>query len=147
MPTAAKLVAAVLFAMTGFLAAETFKPQMPEGTAFGAFSLIVAGIGLICGWRVMGGLVGRGYLASAGFGLRTSVTIVFWALLGFSIHRMVSLSLSAMPYDGPMEAIVGIFEEMVEYGKLLLARDVIIALAVGGIFGGMAAEWASRRWR
>ncbi len=38
MPTAAKLVAAVLFAMTGFLAAESFKPQMPEGTAFGAFS-------------------------------------------------------------------------------------------------------------
>ncbi len=147
MPTAAKLVAAILFAMTGFLAAESFKPQMPEGTAFGSFSLIVGGIGLICGWMVMGGLAGRGYLASAGFGLRTSVTIVFWALLGFSIHRMVSLSLSAMPYDSPMAAIVGIFQEMVKFGRLLPARDVLIALGVGGIFGGMAAEWASRRWR
>ncbi|QLQ18429.1 MAG: TrgA family protein [Exiguobacterium profundum] len=32
---------------------------MPEGTQFGWFSEISAGIGFLCGWIVMGGLVGR----------------------------------------------------------------------------------------
>ncbi len=146
MPTAAKLVAALLFAVTGFMAAEVFKPQLPEGTDFGAFSLIVGFIGLLCGWMVMGGTVGRGMVAAAGTGLRTSVTITFWALLYFSIHQMVKLSMRKY-YDGPMEAVVGTFEQMVSYGKLLLSRDVIIALAAGGIFGGIGAEWASRRWK
>ncbi len=147
MPTAAKLVAAVMFALVGFLSAEAFKPQMPPGTQFGYFVPIVAAIGLAVGWRVMGRLAGQGYGAAAGFGLRTSITIVFWALLVFSIYRMVQLALSAMPYAGPMEAVVGIFDEAMKYGRLLWARDLLITLAAGGIVGGMATEWASRRWK
>ncbi len=74
MPTAPKLVAALIFAAIGFFTAEFYKPQMPEGTQFGQFSVICARIGAICGWRVMGNLAGRGYSASMGLGIRTSVT-------------------------------------------------------------------------
>jgi hypothetical protein len=146
MPTAAKLVAAVMFAAVGFLAAEAFKPQMPQGTPFGPFSLVVAGIGFLTGWIVMGGLVGRGYGAAAGYGMRTSVTVVFWALLLGSIYLMVEMSMK-MRYDGPMDAVVGIFELMAEHARLLLDTDVLMVLGIGGVAGGCAAEWAARRWR
>lgn len=146
MPTAARLFAALAFAVVGYLAAEAFKPQMPEGTPFGAFSLIVGLIGLLTGWIVMGGLAGRGYRASAGSGLRTSVTIVFWALLVFSIYQMIGLALKKQ-YDGPMEALVAIVGLMYENAQLLLTVPVLGVLAVGGVAGGWLSEWASRRWR
>lgn len=146
MPTAAKLFAALAFFVVGFVTAEAFKPGMAEGTPFGPFSLIVAGIAALNGWLIMGGLAGRGYGASAGFGMRTSVTFVFWALLLFSTYQMVILA-TKMRYDGPMDAIIGIFELMFENGQLLLTPPVLGSMAVGGILGGWLSEWASRRWR
>jgi hypothetical protein len=42
MPTAAKLVAAVLFAVFAFVLSEVFKTTMPERTVWGAFSVVNA---------------------------------------------------------------------------------------------------------
>lgn len=145
MPTAAKLFAAVAFGVLGFIAAEVFKEGFEANEAFGAFSLIVAVLGVLVGWMVMGGLAGRGYGASVGFGLRTSVTLGFWALLGFSIYQMVLLSLKKR-YDGPMEAVVGIFNLMLENGQAMLTPELLGTLAIGGAVGGCIAEWAARRW-
>jgi hypothetical protein len=119
---------------------------MPEGTQFGLFSLLVAGIGLLCGWMVMGTLAGQGYGRSAGFGLRTSATLVFWALVVFSVYEMIVRS-TKMRYDGPMEALVGVFDLMLQHGVLVLTVPVLAVLAAGGVLGGWAAEFAVRRWR
>ena len=146
MPTAAKLFAAIAFAVVAYLAAELFKPAMPEGTQFGFFSIICAVIGLLNGWLVMGALVGRGMTAAMGFGVRTSVTIAVWALLGFSIYEMILRSMK-MRYDGPMEAILAVFDLMLERGQLMLTPEVLGTLFVGGILGGLLAEWAGRQWR
>ncbi len=145
MPTAAKLFAAVSFAVLGFIAAEVFKSTVERQEAFGSFSLIVAALGLLIGWSVMGSLAGRGYRASIGYGLRTSVTLAFWALLGFSIYQMLQLALKKR-YDGPMEAVVGIFNLMLENGQRMLTPELLITFGVGGVVGGFMAEWASRRW-
>lgn len=148
MPTAAKLVAALAFALVGYFAAQAVKLPgvLPEGTQFGWFSEITAGIGFLCGWIVMGGLVGKGYPEAVASGLRISVTIVFWALLGFSIYEMVLLSMK-MRYDGPMEAVLAVFDLMLDYGKRLFTLPIIGTLAVGGVLGGIAAEYAGRHWR
>lgn len=147
MPTAAKLFAAAAFALVAFFAAETFKPAMPPDTQWGLFSPLNAVLGLICGWSIAGWRAGRGYKASAGTGLRTSATIVFWALLGFSIYEMIQRSLRRQ-YDGIVEALQGVFALILEHGTLLASQpQSLIVLVVGGILGGWAAEWAARRWR
>lgn len=147
MPTAPKLVAAVLFALTGFLAAEAFKGVMPDGMAFGAFSLVIAGIGLICGWRISGKYAGQGIGSSIGYGLRTSVTIAFWGLVLYSIERMIQRALD-MLYKDTMEAVVGVFDLMMQYGlKIVTAPEVLITLAVGAVLTAIAVEIAARRWR
>jgi hypothetical protein len=145
MPTAAKLIAAVAFAMVAFAAAATFVPHMPEGSQIGLFRELTAVIGFVIGWFVMGGLVGRGYGEAAGSGLRTAVTLTFFVLLFFSIYLMVKKSFK-MIYDGPMDAVLGVFEFMLDYGQMMLVPDVLGVLAVGGILGGWVAEWAGRRW-
>lgn len=145
MPTAAKLIAAVAFAMVAFVAAATFVPHLPEGSQIGLFREITAAIGFAVGWFVMGSLTGQGYGPAAGSGMRTAVTLVFFTLLGFSIHLMVKKSYK-MLYDGPMEAVLAVFEIMLDYAQMMIQPDVLGVLAVGGVLGGVAAEWAGRRW-
>ncbi len=40
----------IAFLLIGYFGAEVVKPHMPEGTQFGAFSFVCAGIGLLTGW-------------------------------------------------------------------------------------------------
>ena len=146
MPTAAKLVAALAFAVLGYLAAEVFKDSMPERTVWGYFNPISAVIGLMCGWGVMGDLVGRGYQAAMGFGLRTMVQAVLLVVVVFSIYEAVLRS-TKLRYDGPMEAVLGMFQFALEYLGKMATPPMIGTLLLGGILGGVAAEWASRKWK
>jgi hypothetical protein len=146
MPTASKLFSAAAFAIIGFIAAELYKTTMLERTEWGQLSLICAAIGLLCGWQVMGTLTGHGYRPSVGYGLRTSATMVFWILIGFSIYEMVKRSMN-MRYNGPMEAVLGSFELAMEFAVSMASVPVIGTFAIGGVVGGALAEWVSRRWK
>lgn len=145
MPTASKLSAAVAFALVAALAAHLFIPALPEGTQTRWFRETSGFVGLLCGWWVMGNRTGRGYGEAAGSGMLTSGIILFWVLLIFAIVVMVRRS-TKMLYDGPMEAVLAVFQLMMDYGKLLVEPATPVALVVGGIVGGWVAEWAGRRW-
>lgn len=145
MPTAAKLVAAVFFAALGYLMAEAFKPTQPEGMRFGYFAEISAGIGLLCGWIVMGPLVGRGHGRAWGLGVRTAITTVFFATILFATYEMVLRSMK-LRYDGPMEAVIGGIGLILEYGTGMVDQRFILTVLIGGAIGGILTEWSSRRW-
>ena len=145
MPTASKLVAAVAYALLGFLAAQTFAKYLPEGTPLGYFREITAAIGFITGWLVMGKLTRKGYREAINAGLVTALILVFWALLAFSLYFMLKKSMRMM-YDGPMEAVLGVFQLMFDYGKMLLVPDMLGVILVGGIVAGLVCEWAGKRW-
>lgn len=146
MPTASKLAAAMAFALVAFLTLNTLVPHLPEGTQLGYAREISAAIGFAVGWLILGRATGRGYRDAVNSGLVTAVAVVFWALLSFSIYLMIRKSMRMM-YDGPMEAVLGVFELMLEYGRTMLAPDVLGVLLVGGVLGGLFAEWASKQWR
>jgi hypothetical protein len=93
----------------------------------------------------MGSLVGKGYRLAAMGGFRTSATFLVWALLTCSIILMVRKAFKKR-YDSPMEAIVDIFALALEHGAKAATVEVIGVLLVGGIIGGLCAEWAKRRW-
>jgi hypothetical protein len=145
MPTAAKLVASVLFALLSFFIADLYAQGITDGTRTTYLLPGCAAIGLICGWRVMGRLVGKGMGDALGSGIRTALTIVFFALLLFSIYDMVVTSTKGL-YDGPMEAVLAIFDIMLSYGRGLVTPELIGTILVGGGLAGMATEWVDRRW-
>jgi hypothetical protein len=146
MPTAAKLFGAAAFAILGWISANIYANAMPEGSQTGLMREIVALLGVIVGWRVLGGNAGKGYNPATGTGLRAGIILVFFALLGFSIYEMV-LSSMQMRYDGPMEAVLGVFDLMMDYGKVMLTTQMIGTLVVGSILGGWFAEFGSRHWK
>lgn len=146
MPTASKLFAAFGFALVSFFTAEIFKAHMPEGTQFGAFSIVCAIIGIVSGWRYLGPETGGGWWESANAGMRTAIAAVAIALVIFSTYEMLIQSYRRT-YDTPIDAILGAIAIGVEYVQRLVAPDVLVALFGGGIMAGLLSEWAARRWR
>ena len=146
MPTAAKLIAALCFSCVGWLAANAHIPALGPSANYGAFREICAMLGLIIGWRVMGTRVGKGYYDAMGSGLVSSVALAFFALLGFSTYMMV-LQSTKMVYDGPMDAVLGAFQYMMDNARAMMTVGVLGILIIGGALGGYLSEWTARRWR
>ncbi|MDE3029042.1 MAG: TrgA family protein [Paracoccaceae bacterium] len=146
MPTAAKIFASIAFLVICYFAAEVYKATLPAGTVVTLMSPICAALGALCGWFVMGPLVGDGYGVAIGSGIRTSVTAVFFALVIFAGDKMVILSMQHR-YRGPIEALQAMLAIAGDYGLAMLRADVLVILLVGGSLGGILAEWSSRKWR
>jgi len=146
MPTAARLFAALAYAAVAFLASEQFKVVLPEGMDTGYLSEVNAVIGLLTGWFVMGRLAGGGYVRAVGRGLRTTAVMAFYVILAHSLREMYRLSMH-MRYEGPMDAVIGIFDNGMHYGELIVTSPGVMGiLLVGGVLAAWLTEWAARRW-
>ena len=145
MPTAAKLVSAILFALLGLFVAQLYAQGITSGARITWLHEGAAAISLLCGWHVMGVLVGKGMSAAVGSGIRTVLTALFFTLLVFAIYEMVVISTKGR-YDGPLDAVLAVFEIIVDLGRGLLTPEIIATMLVGGALAGMAAEATSRRW-
>ncbi|MBA3909094.1 MAG: hypothetical protein C0524_04220 [Rhodobacter sp.] len=146
MPTGAKAMAAITFAVAGWMTANAYVPNMPEAQSVALFREIVAVLGGVVGWRVMGNSVGKGYVAAAGSGWKTMIVLVFFALLLFSTYEMLQESVR-MRYEGAGEAIIDVFQQMWKRSEGLLSTTVIAVMAIGGAIAGILTENANRRWR
>lgn len=146
MPTAARLVAAVLLAILGWLLSDVVRPLMPEGTAFGWFNYVNAFIGLCVGWLVVGPRVGRGLVSAINNGVTGTAVMILWCLFAHSCYEMFRLAMRNR-YDGPMEALTSIFLIGSEFG-IMIATPTFLAVAVAGaLVVGPAAEQAGKYWR
>lgn len=145
MPSAGRFVGALFFACIAWFVSEMFKPLLPDGTNFGKFSEYNAALGAMVGWAMLGLRSHGSRNASISAGLTASAALVFWALFLYSVSEMLKLSLRKA-YEGPVEALVGVFQLMIEHILLMATPEIIITLVVGGIVAGMVSGWAERRW-
>ena len=145
MPTTARLVAALAFALVAALAAVVYIQLLPRGTLTGMLIPVASGFGVVTGWIVMGRNVGHSYAEAAATGLRAAVIILFFVMLTFSIYEMIKRAL-AMLYQSPLDAVLGVFAIMFNYLQLMLDWNFLGTVALGGMIAGMAAEYADRRW-
>lgn len=146
MPTAGRFVGAIIFGFIAWYVSELFKPLMPEGTSFGRFSEYNAVVGIVLGWVMLGLRAHPNRNASIGAGLTTSFIVLFWALLIHAVIEMLKLSLRKR-YSGAGEAVIAVFQMMVEYAVMMATPEIIVVLFGGGVVAGMLSGWAQRRWR
>jgi hypothetical protein len=145
MPTAAKLIGAIVFAALAWFVSDLVKPLLPEGSQVGLLSPVNAFFGLIMGWRIMGRGAGNGYVPSLGYGLTTLAAIVFWCLLLWSGYEMTRRAMR-LYYDGPMEALQEMAALMAEYARMAADPQVIGAAVIGSLLGAMLTEFFAKRW-
>jgi hypothetical protein len=146
MPTGAKLVGAVCFAVVGFVTAAYYATNMPDATAAGPIREAAALVGAIIGWTVMGPTVGKGYVEAAGSGVKTAVILVVVALFLLALSEMLGNSVK-LRYDTALDAILDVFQTMAQRAWGLLSLSVWGAVVIGGIVGGLLTENAGRRWK
>lgn len=146
MPTASKLVGAVLFFGVAYVAALGVLDTLPEGTPARFFPISIALIGLWQGWMVAGTRAGSGMRAAMGTGLRTSCQIAFFGLLLHALRTMFIRSAN-LRYDGPGEATIAAMELFLQYLIQSLTVPIWGMLIGGGILAGILVEWSARRWR
>ncbi len=146
MPTAARLVAALLLAALAVAVSEMVKPLLPDGTDFGYFTWVNAVLGVLCGWLIVGWRVGHGIGVSVGTGLTGMAALVFWAIFIQAGYEMLRISLRGR-YGGPVEALEDMLRIAIDHAQLLLTPHIVATLLTGGIVSGVAAELANRWWR
>jgi hypothetical protein len=146
MPTGAKLVAAISFAVVGWVLANYYSVNMPDASAAGPIREGAAVVGAIVGWMVMGPSVGKGYVEAAGSGIKTAVVLAVVALFFLALREMLDNSVK-LRYDGALDAILDVFQTMAKRSEALLSLGVFGTILLGGIIGGLLSENAGRRWK
>lgn len=145
MPTAAKIVAALALAIVMYVATVNYIPNLPEGTQVHRIREIAAGIGFVCGWWIIGPQPGLTFMESLSNGLKGALVATFWTLMAAASYTMLQRSMRMM-YDGVMEAVLGVFQQLVDFGALALAPGVVGVVVIGGMMAGAVARGTARRW-
>jgi hypothetical protein len=145
MPTAAKLTAGILWGALAWYVSNLMAPLFPEGTNLGWFAEFNAAIGVLCGWNVAGSRAKTTWSEAVGYGITATVALVFWCLFLHSLNEMIAYALRKL-YDGPVEALIGVFAIMLDHTNLLLNPQVMATLIGGGILSGFVTEWVGRRF-
>ena len=143
-PSATKLVSAIMYCGFAYYASEIFKPLMPEETVFGVFTWVNVGIALLCGWKILGKWTGTGMTDAISGGLTSTGLLIIWILFVQSLNEMIKLALERKS-DGLMEAVVGMFAIALEFASYMLDLEFLAVLVVGSIIMGIIAELVAKK--
>jgi hypothetical protein len=145
MPTAGRLAGAIIFGLFGWYFAGLTIPFFPESNAPDYWLPASAALSLFVGWRICGTRAGQGYNPAIGSGLTTAFAIGFCMIFMLGFNQMISNSLR-LRYDGPMEAIVDVFSQMLEFSLLFYDVTLIVTLFVGGVVCAWVTEYFGQRF-
>lgn len=144
MPTAARLVAALLLAVLGGVVSLQVMEIMPADTAYGIFLPLNIVLGLLIGWVWLGAQPGDGSVAAISYGLTSAALLMCLGLFVQGANTMFEVSLRGR-YKSAFEAIGAVFGEAVTYGQMLTV-DIGLTLGIGGVIAGLCTNWAARRF-
>lgn len=144
MPTAARATAAILFGLLGLAFAYQSGPYFPEAKEPFYWYPLNGIAGAILGWMISGAKAGTGYRAGVAHGITTGAAMIFWVYFLMSSHDMIKKSLRKL-YDGPVEAVVNVFEIMLDWGERFLVQDLLIFFVAGCILCGLVTEFIGKR--
>ncbi len=150
MPTAAKLVAAILFTVIAVAAALAFKMAdtqiLPAQLTVPFYLPIMAALGIWQGWMTMGRNAGGGWVHAINTGVRTSFQIGLLGIIVFGLLEMFDRS-TRLYYDGPGEAVIAAMDLFMEYGLTVVTSvNSMIVLFGGGVIAALIVEITGRRW-
>lgn len=145
MPTAGRLAGAIALAALGGYIAYLLVPSFDEGTMPSFWFPLCVGAGIWAGWVVIGKRTGRGYSAGVGNGITGTLAMIFWVVFIVAFIEMIRKSMRRS-YDGPVEAVVNVFEIMLEYAQQMYTSEVALVLAIGAVVAGLFSEFFGKRF-
>lgn len=145
MPTAAKLVGAIMLAISGWFCSELIKPLMEAGRDLSKFSAICAVVGAFVGWRFLGPRADRG----VGNLLSNTFTMAFVQLVltvfVFALSEMLKNSLRKQ-YHSPIAALEDIFAISAGYYHDYFSYEFGAGVLLCCSLSTWCAFMAARKW-
>jgi hypothetical protein len=139
------MAGAIAFGLWGWYIAGVGAPFFVEGRPPGSFVPACVLTGLLLGWAYVGRRTGEGYVPAVGHGLS--------AAFAFSVINLFIMGLSLMManamrrrYDGPMEAIVDVFNLMVTESQRFVDATLISSILVGAVICAWITEYFSQKY-
>jgi hypothetical protein len=145
MPTAARLTAAICFGALALAFAYMAQAYFAEARQPSYWFYLNGAMGVIVGWVIAGSRAGAGIGSGIGSGITAGIGVLFWVFFLMSFADMINKSMRNA-YDGPVEAVVGVFEIMGDYAVQFAVIDLGILMLVGSIVSGLIVEFAGSRW-
>lgn len=143
MPTGAKLFGAIIFCLTGALAAWIGIPGLPDERAPGVLVPLSALTGIWFGWRLAGAHAGRSLRRSFALSVRTVTLMMLTTLFLIAGEEAYQRSIK-LRYDGPIEAVTDIANLMLFFGAMAIQGPVFTVLGLGVLIGTVFVRWAGR---
>ncbi len=144
MPTAARMTAAILFGLLALAFAVEAGPYFPEAKEPQYWLYLNGAAGAVVGWMLCGTKAGNGYRPGLANGITTIVATLFAVFFIMSFVDMIKKSLRRS-YDGPVEAVVNVFEIMLEWVPTFLVQDLGVLIFGGAIMAGLITEFVGKR--
>jgi len=145
MPTFARLTGAICFGLLAVYFAYSASPYFPEAKQPYFWFPLNAAVGVVCGWIIAGARPGRGYLTGIGAGITTGFAVIFWVFFLMSFYDMIKKSLRKS-YDGPIEAVINVFQLMVDWLQVFAVADLGLLMLIGSAVAGFLVEFVGKRW-
>lgn len=145
MPTAGRLAGAIIFGLFGWYLGGVSTPYFPESSPPSFWLPVCALISLFLGWVVCGARAGRGYNPALGVGLTVGALMGFCFVFALAFHQMIKNALR-IRYDGPMDAIVDVFNLMLEKGLMFYDWTLIGTLLIGSVICAWIVEYFGKRF-
>lgn len=142
MPTAARLTAAIAFAIVGYFIFLTMIPEYGEDVVPRLLLPLCLVTGVVFGWKLCGTLA---YTPSAGVGtgLTAVVAQVVFILGALALAKMLERSLRKR-YDGPVEALIDMlalaFDDVLRFGTPQMGMVILVGGVVGGFVSGVMGK-------
>ena len=146
MPTAARLAGAAMFVLLALVASSMMVPLFGDGAVPRQFHAINVFAALLAGWATLGSRAGQGITASFANAFTALGVFLFWMLFVHGFNEMIDRAFRKY-YDGPLEAIVAVFERMIDIASRVLTVETVLLLVIGSLLASFAAEYAARHFR
>jgi hypothetical protein len=146
MPTAAKLVASIMLAISGFIVVIVVVNVYPDAArrSVGLTSAAVF-MGLFTGWRGLGKRISEDEGSGIVSGLRSGISMFVWVIFLYALEDMIA-GIKDNLYYQPMTALLVIPAGMIKYGQMALNVPIMGTMVVLATIAGKITKTADTRW-
>lgn len=146
MPTAAKLVASIMLAISGFIVVLVVVNVYPDAArrSVGLTSAAVF-MGLYVGWRGLGKRISEDDGSGMISGLKAGIAMFVWVIFLYALEDMIG-GIKDNAYYQPMTALLVIPAGMIKYGQMALNVPIIGTMVVLAAITGKMTKTADTRW-
>lgn len=146
MPTAAKLVASIMLAISGFIVVIVVVNVYPDAArrSVGLTSAAVF-MGLFVGWRGLGKRISEDEGSGITSGLKAGIAMFIWVIFLYALADMIA-GIQDNAYYQPMTALLVIPAGMIKYGQMALNAPIMGTMVVLAAIAGKMTKTADTRW-